>query len=33
MAIQAMKEKEAVEENVCSRLPDNYEDFNILDFV
>lgn len=33
IAIQAMKEKEAVEENVCSRLPDNYEDFNILDFV
>lgn len=33
IAIQAMKEKEALEENVCSRLPDNYEDFNILDFV
>lgn len=33
IAIQAMKEKETMEENVCSRLPDNYEDFNILDFV
>lgn len=33
LAVQAMNEKEPVEENVSSRLPDNYEDFNILDFV
>lgn len=33
IAVQEMKEKEAEEENVSSRLPDSYEDFNILDFV
>lgn len=33
IAVQAMNEKDTVEENISSRLPDNYEDFNILDFV
>lgn len=33
IAVQEMKEKEAEEENISSRLPDSYEDFNILDFV
>lgn len=33
IAVQAMNEKDIVEENISSRLPDNYEDFNILDFV
>lgn len=33
IAVQAMYEKDTVEENISSRLPDNYEDFNILDFV
>ena len=32
-AIQAMNEKDTEEENVSSHLPENYEDFNILDFV
>lgn len=33
IAVQAMNEKDTMEENISSRLPDNYEDFNILDFV
>lgn len=33
IAVQAVNEKESVEENISASLPDNYEDFNILDFV
>lgn len=33
LAVQAMNEKESAEESVSFRLPDNYENFNILDFV
>lgn len=33
IAVQAMNEKETEEENASPRLPDSYEDFNILDFV
>lgn len=33
IAVQAMNDRETAAEGVSSRLPDNYEDFNILDFV
>ncbi len=33
IAVQAMNGRETAAESVSSRLPDNYEDFNILDFV